>query len=54
MSTLQQKNQKNYTAPSIEVIELAVECGFNGSIGDLNTIPDDPIENLDKWNGWED
>ncbi len=48
------KINKYYEAPAIEVVELVVESGFEGSISTLDPDDADPIQSLDKWTNWVD
>ena len=48
-------HNERYSAPQIEVVELAVECGFSmSSLDQFDSNDADPIDKLDKWSGWED
>ena len=48
------ETNKYYESPAIEVVELVVESGFEGSISTLDPDDADPIQRLDKWTDWED
>jgi hypothetical protein len=48
------KINRKYDSPAIEVVELVVESGFEGSISSFDPEDTDPIDVLDKWTGWED
>lgn len=48
------KINRKYDSPAIEVVELVVESGFEGSISSFEPSDSDPIDVLDKWTGWED
>ena len=48
------KINRKYDSPAIEVVELVVESGFEGSISSFEPEGTDPIDVLDKWTGWED
>ena len=48
-------HNNSYSAPQIEVVELAVECGFSmSSLDQFDSSDADPIDKLDKWTDWED
>ena len=54
LTIFMKKTNKSYESPAIEVVELVVESGFEGSIGSFDPEDADPIQSLDKWTDWED